>query len=77
MPFIKTFALIAALVLGGCAAIDRLTPTPGSQVNDIAHKQTATKNTDPSAPETAILKPFPPEEPPPVITAIPDFGSAN
>jgi hypothetical protein len=77
MMRMKMIALIAPLALGACASLHQPTPVATSQAQDAAPKQAATKANEPIAPETAILKPFPPEEPPPVITAIPDYGSSN
>ena len=63
MLLAKMTALAAVLALGACAAIDTHVATSQPQ-NAIT-------------PEIPNLKPFPPEEPPAVITASPDYGSAN
>ena len=65
MLFAKMTALAAVLALGACAAIDHPTPVATSQPQDAI------------TPEIPNLKPFPPEEPPAVITASPEYGSAN
>jgi hypothetical protein len=77
MLLAKVTVLAAALALGACAVIHHVTPAPTSQAQDTVPKQAAMKPNEPITPEAAILKPFPPDEPPPVITAIPDYGSAN
>jgi hypothetical protein len=65
-------AVLSVLPLAGCAAIG---PTPGPQ--DAAPMDVSTKSGEYITPEIPNLKPFPPEEPPAVITAGPDYGSAN
>jgi hypothetical protein len=66
MLLAKLTALAAVLLLGACTAIiDHPTPVATSQPQD------------PITPEIPNLKPFPPEEPPAVITASPEYGSAN
>jgi hypothetical protein len=77
MFFTKVTVLVAVLALGACAALNQPTPIATSQAQNAAPKQAATKAGEHVAPEAAVLKPFPPDEPPPVITAIPDYGSAN
>jgi hypothetical protein len=59
------------LALGACTGIiehpmpEHPTPVATSQPQDAI------------TPEIPNLKPFPPDEPPPVITASPEYGSAN
>ena len=63
MLLAKVTTLAAVLALGACAASNHSTPVATSQPQ--------------SAPEIPDLKPFPPEEPPAVIMANPDYGNAN
>ena len=65
-------AVLSVLALAGCAPIG---PTPRPQ--HAAPMHVSTKPGEYIAPEIPNLKPFPPEEPPAVITAGPDYGSAN
>jgi hypothetical protein len=69
--FTRVTTLIVVLLLGACTAIiehpmpEHPTPVATSQPQDAI------------TPEIPNLKPFPPDEPPPVITASPEYGSAN
>ena len=72
MPLIRMAAVLSVLALAGCAAIG---PTP--QPQDAAPMDMSTKPSEYITPEISNLKPFPPEEPPAVITASPDHGSTN
>ena len=66
MVLTKMTTLVVVLALGACTAIiEHPTPVTTSQPQDAI------------TPEIPNLKPFPPEEPPPVITASPEYGSAN
>jgi hypothetical protein len=66
MVLTKITTLVAVLALGACTAIiEHPTPVTTSQSQDAI------------TPEIPNLKPFPPEEPPAVITASPEYGSAN
>jgi hypothetical protein len=66
MLLAKATVLAAVLALGACTAtIDHPTPVATSQPQDAI------------TPEIPNLKPFPPEEPPAVITASPEYGGAN
>ena len=66
MLLTRVTTLVAVLALGACTAI---TEHPTS----VATSQPQNAIT----PEIPNLKPFPPEEPPAVITASPEYGSAH
>ena len=66
MLLTRVTTLVAVLALGACTAIIE---HPGPVATS--------KPQDAITPEIPNLKPFPPEEPPAVITASPEYGSAN
>ena len=66
MLFTRVTTLVAVLALGACTAIIEH-PGPAA----------TSKPQDAITPEIPNLKPFPPEEPPAVITASPEYGSVN
>ena len=71
MLLTRVTMLVAVLALGACTAIiehptaERPQPVATSQPQDAI------------SPEIPNLKPFPPDEPPAVITANPEYGSAH
>jgi hypothetical protein len=66
MLFTRMTTLVAVLALGACTTIiENSGPVETSQPQNAI------------TPEIPNLKPFPPEEPPAVITASPEYGSAN
>jgi hypothetical protein len=66
MLFTRVTTLVAVLALGACTTIiENSGPVETLQAQNTI------------APEIPNLKPFPPEEPPAVITASPEYGSAN
>ena len=71
MLIIKMTTLVTVLALGACTAVIEH-PTPEHPM-PVATSQPQGAIT----PEIPNLKPFPPEEPPAVITASPEYGSAN
>jgi len=67
----RVTTLVAVLALGACTAIIEY-PTP-ERPRSVATSQPQ----DAITPEIPDLKPFPPDEPPAVIMANPEYGSAN